>query len=155
MTHSPSDCWRLVEQFGYITVEDCIAMKMQNGKRHVVLQICIGRERTYKQTIAANPLSMLAIIDKFRRMRDKLRADHVKQLLEQEQAKATAEFLEIQRAAIARKHQEKLADEQRRAQDALRYVSAPIRAILERVKPVVDPWAYRNVYGKPAEVFIF
>lgn len=155
MAHSPSDAWKLVEQFGYITVEDCIAMKMQHGKRHVVFQLTIGGNRQYKQTIVANPLTMLAVIDKYRKIRDTTRAEHIKQMLEQEQAKATAEYLKRQREEIARMHRERLAEEERRLNSVVQHVRRPIQAILERVKPVIDPWAYRNVYGKPAEVFIF
>ena len=155
MAHSPSDAWKLVEQFGYITVEDCIAMKMQHGKRHVVFQITTGGQKQYKQAMVANPLTMLAVIDKFRKQRDSIRSEYVQKILQQEQTKAIADYLTKQRAEVQRKHLERLAEEERRLNSVVQHVRKPIQAILQRVAPVIDPWAYPNVYGKPAEVFIF
>jgi hypothetical protein len=155
MKHSPSDYWNIPEKFGYLAVEDCISLTMQGGNRHVSLQVTVGGKRFHKQRLVLNPLSMFTTIESFRQIRDNLRSEHVKMILEQEQEKATAAFLEKQRNEIARKHRERIAEEQRRAEEAARRVYGPIRAILERVTPVIDPWAYRNVYGKPAEVFIF
>jgi hypothetical protein len=98
---------------------------------------------------------MMQAISVLRTELHKLLGEEARVMLEQEQAFATAAYLEKQRNEIARKHRERIAEEQRRAENAVRHVSGPIKAILDRVKPVIDPWAYRNVFGKPAEVFIF
>jgi hypothetical protein len=142
MAHSPSDLWRLVESFGFMTVEECISIRLHNGTRRVLLQLSIDGERHHQEVAVANPLTMLAVIDKFRQQRDSLRADQVRRHLAEEQAKIMENFLQKQRDEIARLHRER----------AVKYVRGPIQAILKRCKPVVDQFSYTNVYGKPAEV---
>lgn len=152
MYSSPSDCWNLAETYGWVNVEDCISIKFKNNHRHVCLQFYIDGERIHKQSVVANPLAMLAMISQFRKLRDKLRADHVKRILESEQAKIVAQYLERQRLEIQARHQQKIEEEQRRLNSVVNKVRGPIQAILARVKPSIDQFAYLNVYGRPAEV---
>jgi len=152
MAHSPSDLWRLVESFGFLTVEECISIRLHNGTRRVILQISIDGERHHQEVAVANPLTMLAVIDKFRQQRNSLRAAQVRRHLANEQAKIMESFLQKQRDEIARMHREKLEQEQNRMDQAVKHVRGPIQAILKRCKPVIDQFSYMNVYGKPAEV---
>lgn len=152
MMHSPSDLWRLVEKFGYIKIEECIAIRIHNGSKRIALQVSIDNVRHHFETVVTNPLSMLATIDNYRKRRDELRADQVRRQLADEQSKIMANFLQKQRDEIARLHREKLEQEQTRMEQAVKYVRGPIQAILARLKPTRDQFAYLNVYGKPAEV---
>lgn len=155
MYSSPSDCWNLAETYGWVNVEDCISVKFKNNQRHVCLQVNIAGERFHKQSIVSNPLAMLSTIDQYRKLRNSLRADHVKRMLESEQAKIVAQYLERQRLEIQARHQQKIEQEQRRLDNVINKVRGPIQAILQRYKPVVDQFSYTNVYGNPAEVSFF
>ncbi len=152
MAHSPSDLWRLVASFEFLTVEECISIRLHNGTRRVILQLSIDGLRHHQEMAVANPLTMMAVINKFRQKRNSLRADQVRRHLAEEQAKIMATFLEKQRNEIARLHREKLQEEHEQIERAVKHVRGPIQAILNRCKPVVDQFSYTNVYGKPAEV---
>ena len=150
--HSPSDLWRICLERGYITVEDCISLRFKSGRVVAVLQITIDAQKHTQERVIGNPLAMLTVIDKFRKTRDAMRADQVRRQLEAEQAKATAQFLERQRLQIAEMHRLKNEEEQRRLNNIVNRVRGPIQDILNRYRPILDQFAYTNVYGHPAEV---
>jgi len=155
MALSPSDLWRQVQIYKYISVEECIAVRNHNGGVHVQLQIGSGGNKVFKSKIVGNALAMMYWIGEFRQLRNECKAADIKRILDEETAKSMAKFLDKQREIIALKHREKLAEEQRRINVVLRNVRGPIQAILDRCKPVKDQYAYLNVYGQPAEVNIY
>lgn len=158
MTLSPSEIFQSVQSGKCVYIEKHLSVRPLHYKKsvRVIYLINQGRPDFKSRSIAAaNPLAMMQAIAVLRKELHQILVEEVRAIIEQEQAKATEQFLTKQRNNIARMHRDREAKEQQRAENALRYVSGPIKAILERVKPVVDPFAYRNVYGRPAEVFIF
>lgn len=158
MTLSPSDIFNQAVAGNSVSIEKYLSVKPHHNTNRVRVIYALNQNKptfTSKSLICANPLAMMQAISVLRTELHKLLGEEARAMLEQEQAFATAAYLEQQRKEIARKHRERIAEEQRRAENAVRHVSGPIKAILDRVTPVIDPWAYRNVFGKPAEVFIF
>lgn len=158
MELSPSDIFKKALSGKSVSLENYLSVRSHRVPNKVCVMFKINQDKpTFKSKslVVDNPLAMMQAIAVLRKELHHLLAEETRLLLEQEQIRATQQFLEGQRLEIARKHREKLAAEQQRIENVVKYVSEPIQAILQRVTPVIDPWAYRNVYGKPAEVFIF
>lgn len=147
--------WEMAEQLGFVTVEDCIAVRMKANNRNVILQGCVGGKRYHKERVVHNPLAMLVAIGEFKQIRDGMRSEYVKAVLKEEEAKAKAKVkadtLQKQRALIAQKQLEKLQEEERRKASAVYKVRQPIQRILERMKPAANQYTYSNVFGKSVD----
>ena len=158
MTLSPSEIFNMAKSGNSVVIEKYLAVRYYKSHDRVRVEYIYNQNTPnskHRSIVVHNPLAMMQAIAILRKELYDFIAEETKSFLAEEQAKATAKYLADQRSNLARIHRDREAMEQQRAENALRYVSGPIKAILERVKPVVDPFAYRNVYGRPAEVFIF
>lgn len=132
------------------------------GRVRVDLRIRQNSEESYhKSYVVANPLAMMQAIDilkkeRAKRIDDREMPDIVARY--PTRVEIAQEFLKEARSMVDVINQKKKIEQQKaqeRQDMIVKNVRQPIQAILQRVAPIADPWAYRNVYGKPAEVFIF
>lgn len=158
MALSPSDIFNAALSGKSIAIENYLSVRPHQNTNRVRVIYTIHQNKPYfksRSIIVGNPLAMMQAIGILRTELHALLAQETMEMLQREQEKATQQFLAGQRLRILQKHRERIAEEERRVNTVVQHVRKPIQAILQRVAPVNDPWAYRNVYGKPAEVFIF
>jgi len=155
MAHSPSELWTMVEKFGYIKIDECIGIRMHQGSRRVMMQMGHAQNRVSREVVVHNPLAMLQTIGEFIKLRDKMRAEKVKQQLNIEHDKAQEvlkNFLTAKRMEYYEQQKAKAEAEQKRIDAVLSNTRPMIQAILARLKPAVMQYGYDNVYGQPAQV---
>lgn len=176
MNLSPSEIFNEAMSGKQIYVQTYLSVKrsQHDGRLKVQFRFDQGKETQVIRSITVtNPLSMMQAINTLNTELQSLIADRElkrqqieaqkeaerqtkrKELLAQRRAQ---NYLEQAQTMVQQINQRRQLEAQQQLIHSQRFINAvrkPVQAVLERVKPVVDPFAYRNVYGSPAEVFIF
>lgn len=164
MTLSPSEIFQTALAGRSVVIQPYLRVIKHLETGSVIVSLRIDQNKPtqyYKSLVVRNPLAMMQAINT-------LKAEAAKHLNGREvsekvtarrtQAEIAKDYLREVRSMVHKINEKKRLEqeqEQLRSENIISNVRKPILAILERVTPVIDPWAYRNVYGKPAEVFIF
>lgn len=179
MTLSPSEIFKLAMTGKQIFVQPYMSVKKSQHDGRLKVQFIFDQlkeTQVIRSITVTNPLAMVqaiqtlnvelqALIAHREQKREKIKAQKEAERkarqeaeLAQRQTEVAKSYLQEARSMVQQINERKKLEMQQQLLHSQRFVIAarkPIQAILQRVAPVIDPWAYRNVYGKPAEVFIF
>lgn len=179
MTLSPSEIFQAAMSGKNVYVRSYMVVKKSQHPGRLKVQFVFDQQKetqVIRSITVTNPLAMMQAIHTLNEELQKLIAEREQrrhqekmQKLLQLEAKRQEElaqrrkhsantYLQQARTMVQQINQRRQHEQQQQLVHSERFLNAarkPIQAILERVTPVIDPWAYRNVYGKPAEVFIF
>lgn len=134
----------------------------QGKDTQVIRQISVNNPLAMIQAMQTLTDELAVLVSNREKVRQEQRVIREQEKAQRQQARQESAQQELARNFLnqARSIVESI-NEKKRAQETqelvrrhrmMDNVRRPIMDILARVAPVIDPYAYRNVYGKPAEV---
>ncbi len=156
MQHSLSDVWQQLmstmgtKQQDYYRLAPYIYARRVGRSMQMVVQACCNNVKVNKTYCSTNVLAFANSFKTAQAFVKDFLAEH-EQAKQQAAAQQIKSYLETKREEYARIAEEKRKAEEARRNIALRHVRPMVQAVLDRYKPVIDQFAYTNVYGRPVE----